>query len=111
MRLNISRTRADASPSVRVPSGRVPGNFCDFPALTVIQPALASGFGRRGEGGQFREGAGHESPGKVNAPFYFTKAARQHPKHASATSLFITCEDGTQLRSANSRERWHRADA
>src|SRR5271156_3647070 len=100
MRLNISRPRADASPSLRVPRGREPGNFAVFPVWTVIQPALASGFGRRGEGGQFREGAGHQRPGKVNAPFYFTKAARQHPKHASAASFLITCEDGTQLRGA-----------
>src|SRR5277367_1550952 len=111
MRLNISRTRAEASPSVRVPSGRVPGNLSDFSVLTVIQPAHASGFGRRGEGRQFREGAGHQSPGKVDAPFHFTKAARQHPEHASATSFLITCEDRTQLRGANSCERRHWAHA
>src|ERR1700723_4155376 len=111
MRLNISRTRADASPSVRVPVGRVPGTFGGFPVSTVMRRACASIFSRRGEGGQFREGAGHQSPGKVDAPFHFTKAARQYPEHASATSFLITSEDWTQLRSANSCERGDRPHA
>src|SRR5580658_2727815 len=111
MRLNISRTRADASPSVRVPVGLVPGNFRGFPVSTVMRRTCASGFGRRGEGGQFREGAGHQSPGKVDAPFHFAKAARQYPEHAPATSFLITCEDWTQMRSSNSCERGNGADA
>src|SRR6202041_2422678 len=67
MRLNISRTRADASPSVLVPAGREPGNFGDFPVLTVIQPALASGFCRRGGGGGFRARRGHQTPRRGRA--------------------------------------------
>src|ERR1700723_1076975 len=97
MRLNISRTRADASPSVRVPVGRVPGTFGGFPVSTVMRRACASGFSPRGEGWKFREGAGHQSPGKVDAPFPLTETALLIPEHAVVPCFLIPNQDWTQF--------------
>src|SRR5277367_2019616 len=114
MRMNMSRTRAEAWPSSVAPGGRVPGSGAGFCAAMVIAdrslglPAL-----RAGEFGavarlvhNFRQTANgclHEPRGNLDPPFGLADFARKNPQHASTARLFVACKNRTQFRSRDRR--------
>src|ERR1700685_2962282 len=108
MRVNISRTRTDASRSSRAPSGRVPGSeVLILSRLVTVRQSLLL-LRLRGDCRQFRERASYDRPRNLLAPHRFSDPLRQYPQNTPTPRLFVASKNGPQLGRANIPERWQR---